>query len=256
MRAWSALVVPVAIGIRTTGCTASRPPSVVAFYGDSLMYEARHAVRREFSSGPMLIRSRPGKAPCDLLSLLRRDLERSRLRLVVLETVGNGATQCMDSNVALGTQSFQESFVDGVRGFARSTQRAGVPLLIVDPPPIGGLVAAQDRPLTALGRRLRTELGDEALVRFTSRPRESVSLDDAFSRTLPCLPSERDSTACRNGEITIRDPYLGVHFCPVTYANHAELVRGCPKYSSGAERFGRALAEAAQRELRRGTLDR
>jgi hypothetical protein len=60
---------------------------------------------------------------------------------------------------------------------------------------------------------------------------------------LPCLPGEGTDAGCFGGRIVVRAPD-GAHFCP----NVGPAVRGvvgpCPRWSSGAVRFGRAMADA------------
>ena len=62
----------------------------------------------------------------------------------------------------------------------------------------------------------------------------SVELNGKYSRSLSCNQFDID---CRNGETVVRGD--GAHFCPIAGKNP------CPVYSSGAFRYGVAIATAA-----------
>lgn len=66
-----------------------------------------------------------------------------------------------------------------------------------------------------------------------------------YAHTLPCLPGERCTGRDADGRpvAVVRSPH-GVHFCPV----HTGRGGPCPVYSSGAVRFGRAMAAPVVRD--------
>ena len=68
---------------------------------------------------------------------------------------------------------------------------------------------------------------------------------DRFTATLPCLPSEGPAEGCVDGRIRVR-ALDGVHFCPVREGPGTDH---CPVYSSGAVRFGLAMAGPLRRDL-------
>jgi hypothetical protein len=66
-----------------------------------------------------------------------------------------------------------------------------------------------------------------------------------FTATLPCLPSEGAADGCVDGRIPVR-ALDGVHFCP---RREGPGTDGCPVYSSGAVRFGFAMAQPVRHDL-------
>ena len=224
--------------------TRSAPRIDVLILGDSLLYESRQIVRAGLSRSRVVVRAHPGFAPCDLLQTLDDDLARFRPRLVVLETAGGGLTPCMRGVGPLGSQRFTQRYAADVSQVIRKARSVGSRVLVVDPPPFGGLSAGANDILIRMDRGWRSDAEGRAGIRFTSMPRDAVSDHGTYVPTLPCIAEERQFPECRAGRIAIRDAYFGVHFCPMPYADARAIERGCPTYSSGAVRFGRALVEA------------
>ena len=66
-----------------------------------------------------------------------------------------------------------------------------------------------------------------------------------FTATLPCLPSEGPAEGCVDGRIPVR-ALDGLHLCPVRTSQGSDR---CPVYSSGAARFGLAMAQPIRYDL-------
>ena len=66
-----------------------------------------------------------------------------------------------------------------------------------------------------------------------------------FTATLPCLPSEGAGDGCVDGRIPVR-ALDGLHLCPMRTSLGDNR---CPVYSSGAARFGLAMAGPIRRDL-------
>jgi hypothetical protein len=66
-----------------------------------------------------------------------------------------------------------------------------------------------------------------------------------FTDTLPCLPQEGVAEGCVDGRIRVRADD-GIHFCLTSIPRGADR---CPVYSSGAVRFGSAMAAPVRRDL-------
>ena len=66
-----------------------------------------------------------------------------------------------------------------------------------------------------------------------------------FTATLPCLPSEGAGDECVDGRIPVR-ALDGLHLCPVRTSQENDR---CPVYSSGAARFGLAMAQPIRLDL-------
>ena len=62
-----------------------------------------------------------------------------------------------------------------------------------------------------------------------------------FTETLPCLPGEGPAQGCRHGEIQVRAAD-GAHFCPDVIYPPGDPAGACAVWSSGAFRFGAAMA--------------
>ena len=62
-----------------------------------------------------------------------------------------------------------------------------------------------------------------------------------YTDTLPCLPIEAPDQGCRGGRIAVRASD-GLHFCPLVLTTASGLACWCPVWSSGALRFGIAMA--------------
>ena len=119
--------------------------------------------------------------------------------------------------------------------------------LFVAPVPVSapGLQSA----LTRLESIAREEAGRGNAVEITEAPRDAVTDRGRFVTSLPCLTTETVASGCRQGQIPVREP-AGLHFCPSGYASGLAVFAGCPRYSSGAYRFGRAVYKVATADRR------
>ncbi len=237
----------IAAFMMITACAGPSTPTRridVAAYGDSLLTEARAPMVAGLRRGSTIVRGEPGRAPCDLVRTLRTDLARYRPHLVMLETVGDALTPCIRDRGAFGSRAHVDATLDDVEGFVDVARDAGAKVLLVAPPPIGGRAARDNRWVSALGLGLTRIAGTRRGVSAVQGPRTAVAPDGVFAATLPCLPDEAGRPDCHTGRIAARDPYFGIHFCPVGYPDDAAIFHGCAVYSSGARRFGRALAAA------------
>ena len=223
---------------------ARREPIDVVVVGDSLLYESKQTMREGLPGVRLEIHAFPGGALCDFLPVLRTDLERSEPSLVVIETVGNSAAPCLAGAGVLGSKTFADRYTRDLRELVNAARASRAEVLIVDPPPIGGLAADSNAELARLGARWRREFFGVPGVHFTDGPPRAVSDQGQFAATLPCLAEEGHRPECNAGRIAVRDPYFGLHFCRVLYPDDRAFRRGCTEYSSGAVRYGRALADA------------
>ena len=159
--------------------------------------------------------------------------------------MGSVVTPCMQSAGALGSVAARRRTLRDLTELVAIARAAGARVLIVDPPPVGGLSVAGDSWLDALTVELHRALRSHRGVAFTDEPRRSLAPDGRFVTTVAC--GSASDPGCVDGKVTIRDPYFGVHLCPRPYADAAAILRGCPVVSPGATRFGRAIAAAAAR---------
>ena len=156
--------------------------------------------------------------------------------------MGDAWTPCIEDEGSFASASHRAATMRDVRRFVRTARDAGARVILVAPPPIGGRSARDDHAVTALDAELRRFARSTDGVSIVDGPREAVAPDGRFVATLPCTPDEVARPDCRAGAIAVRDAYFGIHLCPDPYPDDAAIRRGCTGYSSGANRFGRALA--------------
>ena len=119
---------------------AETAPKLALFYGDSIMYEARHAMTHAFRVTPgwtLRIRSFPGVAPCDWLPYLDSDLKTLHPAVVVLETMGNDFTACMTRVTGTrGSGAYYAKYRSDFYTFFDASSRAGATFVFVRPLPV------------------------------------------------------------------------------------------------------------------------
>lgn len=224
---------------------------LAVLYGDTLMQESGPVVDAGLSgpAGWVVINSAaPAVSACDMVARLRADLVDYRPDVVAIETHGGSLTPCMrigDRQLTRDDPEFIERHRQALRDFFRLATEAGATVVYVDVPPDGSEAAeAFQRELAGIAREVVDEYPGSV---FADGPRAALG-GDVWTATLPCLPSEVDLDDCENGRIQIRAPDR-VSFCPDGYATIQDALIGCRAYSSGARRYGDAIAEVL-RDLR------
>jgi hypothetical protein len=221
----------------------------VILYGDSLAFESRDFFALAVQSGSdveVVDRTFGGTAICDRLDRMRRDLHDLQPTAVVLEFVGNNVTDCMRGPTGpLTGDELVRKYRDDARIATEIFAGAGVRVYWMGGP------TAQAADFTDV-RRVYEEVA--ARLTFATPPLPRVRYVDAgqavldggrLTATLPCLPSEGPGDGCVDGRIPVR-ALDGLHFCPVRTSEGGDR---CPVYSSGAARFGLAMAQAVRRDL-------
>jgi hypothetical protein len=227
------------------GCARSRPR--VVLYGDSLSWEAAGGFQLELSRVPRAkarASAVPGAAPCDLIPLVEKDLA-DPPDVAVLQFSGNNTTSCMrgpDGRPLTG-DALLERYAADAETVTRLLVDAGTAVVWAGSP----VARFSDQP-AALNERYRA-LAEAAAargepVRYAPADRAVLAPDGTYTDTLPCLPFEGPDRGCVDGRIAVRAPD-GVHFCPAGGGGSVP----CPVWSSGAFRFGTAMADAAQELL-------
>jgi hypothetical protein len=218
---------------------------VVVLYGDSLAWEARHAFTESFAAHPGVevhTRTFGGTAICDWLEHMAADATFLSPGIVVVEFSGNSFTACMHdvNGVPLTGAAVDERYA------------ADAASVIATFTPIGARIVLAGAPLSgpdsaAVGRLndMYRELADDHDGVWYADAGSAVLADDGYTITLPCLSSE----PCEGGYNSeglavnvVRSPD-GVHFCPVSGDAVQGITDSCPVWSSGAHRYGRALAQ-------------
>ena len=233
------------------GSVATAPPAaaaseapIVMLYGDSLAWESQGhfvAAVELGTDATALGRSFGGTAICDYLDVMREDAASLRPRAVVLEFSGNRFTTCMhrpDGEVMGDGDAYMKYLAD-VREAVRIFTRAGTHVYLAGAPVSRPVPGSFQR-----GRALNVMYSWVALV----SPPGMVTYVDAgtavqrgteYTDELPCLPEEPCPSA--NGSIVVRSSD-GVHLCPGDDSHRDPVTARCLVWSSGAYRYGRAMA--------------
>ena len=219
-----------------------RPRALVVLWGDSLAWQAQESFA--FAVGQSLgaaveAHTFPGTATCDWLADMGRTVGTKRVTAAVLEFSGNALTPCMrdPAGVPLGGEPYlSKYFADTQRALA-ILSKAGASVYLAGAPvhrhegaqSAGSELGAMYRSLAAQTHATYIDAGASVLDRGN------------YTDTLPCLPTEGPDQGCRGGRIAVRASD-GVHFCPAARTSASGLPRPCPVWSSGALRFGIAMA--------------
>jgi hypothetical protein len=244
----TALVAAVVVGAAITIGSHQR----VILYGDSLAFEARDAFALTLQRGndiEVVDRTFGGTAICDWLDRMRQDLHDLQPTAVVLEFAGNNVTPCVQGPQGpLTGPALADKYRSDARAATGIFAGAGVRVYWMGAPPISGAQAGDFE----LVRHVYE--AEPSRMTMPTPPFGTVEYVDAggavveggrFTATLPCLPSEDAADGCVDGRIPVR-ALDGVHFCPVREGPGTDR---CPVYSSGAGRFGLAMAAPVRRDL-------
>ena len=228
---------------------------VVVLYGDSLAWEARHAFKGAFADRPgvqVVERTFGGTAICDWFDEIAADATTLKPGLVVIEFIGNSFTPCMSDPAGqfLTGAAVVDRYAVDLESVIATFEAIGAQVVLAGSPasraeadhapPGGGALNALYQQVAAAHEGVRyADAGADVLN------------EGRWTRTLPCFafePCTGGVDAAGMGVNVIRSPD-GVHFCPAS----AEAVRGvtgdCPVWSSGAFRYGSALARPAIESL-------
>jgi hypothetical protein len=202
----------------------------VVLIGDSLAQETADTIR--WFTGPKAFASKywPGTAPCDYAKEAFPEMDQSTV--VVLQFSGNSFGPCMSdgSGGQLAGDALVAMYRVDVTSMVRRVRSTGARVLLVG------------QPYHAPGRRtdgvidglnaLYRELAVQPMVGFVDAA-AAVTEHGQYTATLPCIPGE--PVCGESGRNVVRGD--GVHFCPIASSP-------CPVWSSGAFRYGAAIATA------------
>lgn len=221
---------------------------VVVLYGDSLAWEARHVFEHTLADEPVEVVTRTfgGTAICDWLDEMADDAATLRPGLVILEFVGNNYTPCMQdaSGAPVVGQALVDRYGDDAAAAVATFASADTEVVFAGAPISQPATATLDlhlAPLNAVYEELARELDG---VGYTDAG-AAVLDDGTWTATLPCLriePCADGDGESGAGHNVVRAPD-GLHFCPANEDAPRGVTGDCPVWSSGAFRFGAALAE-------------
>lgn len=235
----SALGAALVLVAASSGACGSTSPPEVAVYGDSLAKEALPYFTSLTSTGDratVVDHVAPGAAPCNFMSQMLGDARDGALSAAVLEFSGN-AFGCM--SYALGSTAYYDAYRQQVTDAARAFSAAGVHTFLIGYPVTYGDVEQRDRSWGRLNEIYATIASQVPRVTFVNAG-PSVEEDQQFVWTLPCLASEPHCGPDGRNIVRATD---GVHFCPGTASDAGT----CETWSSGALRYGKAMAAAVSR---------
>ncbi|ADP83711.1 hypothetical protein [Pseudofrankia inefficax] len=200
-------------------------------YGDSLIVESQEPFRQaalDAGAHAIELRAWSGTAPCDWVNDVPGQIRDFRPTVAVIAFSGNLPACMAGRDLLTGYRQDVTTMVDQLVS-------AGVQVRLVEEPARKvDTVDASGR--TALGRLWATIARETPNTRVV-RADLAVTAAGRFVPSLPCDPGEPCGP---DGQIIVRAPD-GVHFCP-----HPVVPAGiCSVYSSGARRYGAAVARGA-----------
>jgi hypothetical protein len=227
---------------------------VVVLYGDSLANESKTYFQDALAASGITdvsTRTFGGTALCDWLDDMREDVGALRPTSVVIEFSGNAFTSCMHdaSDAPLTGDAYYTKYFDDAEEALSIFAPTGARVFFVGTPLSRHAAETQDpnaRRLNSLYAQA-TPFGNSEYVDAG----DTVLDHGKWTETLPCLPNEPCNTTDANGAraSVVRAPD-GVHFCPAAAAAVNGVTGECPVWSSGAYRFGNAMATAVIRRAR------
>ena len=210
----------------------------VVLLGDSLAQEVSPFIRYLVPGKPLVPKFWGGTAPCDWVGV---DLTATRSSVVVITFTGNSLTPCMRD--ADGTQLRGDALIDRYRSdittLVATSRRAGARVVLVGQPYRAASFDA-DREVDGINEIYRSLAASNLYVSFVDAGAAVEDGNGAFAERLPCLPFDPD--CAEDGTTVVRGD--GVHFCPIVGENP------CSVWSSGAFRFGAAIAAAVRNPRR------
>ncbi len=206
--------------------------------GDSLA-EAAAPVIEYLTPGKQFVkRFLGGTAPCDWI---HHDLEATPTTVVVITFTGNNLTPCMldDAGARLVDQPLVEQYRIDIGVLIEHATAAGAWVVLVGQPVRHPRFDA-DLEVEGINAVYRGYAAGRAHVSYVDAGQFVETADGRYTDRLPC--NEFDTDCAPDGTTVVRGD--GVHFCPVVD------VVPCPVWSSGAVRFGLAIASAAAEPAR------
>jgi len=239
----STTVPPLSEPARLFPCPApTSSPTRVILYGDSLAREAAAEFTAQLCAPTVevLTRTQPGAALCDFTTLIESEADALAPDIVLIQFSGNRITPCVSDGqgAPLAGAALWARYESDAESIAAFFDTRAVDVAWVAPP---GVVGGAEPPLRAVFERVvAAHLATASIIDGGVGLRDATGI---YRLEVPCLPEEAALSSCFQGQITVRLPIDGFHFCPVLAPD------ACPAYNAGAVRFGRALANPVRTAL-------
>ena len=227
--------------------TPLRNPLVI-LYADSLGWEAQQSFVQAFAGHPevqVITRTFGGTAICDWLERMRDDAANLAPGAVVLEFSGNNLTPCMQDTNGQGLTGhaywrvYRADAQNAIETFAAAHTQ-----VVLAGAPISRNQEASGDFHGGLVNAMYAQFADEPDVTYVDAG--AAVLDHGhWTPTLPCLPDEpcTGGTDSAGRAVNIVRAPDGGHFCPAADDAKHGIVDACPVWSSGAYRYGNAMAQ-------------
>ena len=235
--------------------------STVILYGDSLASEAQGYFRDALAAagvGNVRTSTFGGTAICDWLDRMRFDAAALHPTAVVVEFSGNALTPCMldgqGQSLAVAVNAYYRKYMNDAREVLRIFATSGTRVYFASAPKTRVAEEANDANaglLNTVYADLAAETPDASFVAAGT----TLLQGGHWTATLPCLASEPCTggvDASGRAVNVVRAPDGG-HFCPGAPGATRGVTGPCPVWSSGAFRYGNAMADAVIRDLRGDT---
>lgn len=216
----------------------------VVLYGDSLAREAEEFFRARLDRagvGNVQTRTFGGTAICDWFDWMLRDAADLRPDVVVVEFSGNALTPCMKGadGTALDRNAWHEKYVADAREVLRIFSGTDTEVYFVGAPRNHAAELRNDPDIdwfNSMYEALATSAQNASYLDAGA----TVLSNGRWTETLPCLLIEPCTGP--GGTNVVRAPDGG-HFCPGAADAVSGVTAVCSVWSSGAFRYGTAIAE-------------
>jgi hypothetical protein len=230
---------------RFYGSAVGPGPVRVGEYGDGLAMQAAPFFNLALSGAVTSDVQYGGASICTWLNNMGQDAATFRPEAVVLEFVGDSLSPCMN-----GVQPFTAAFYAKYQADAEAAiaifARTGAHVYIAGYPI---MLTTESNPLwDHLNQVLAGVAAASPDASFIDAG-ASVENNGAFTFSLPCLSFEPCANQPAPGQNLVRDP-AGTHFCPTNQGTVVGLYWYCDVWSSGAFRFGAAMASGVIQDFR------
>jgi hypothetical protein len=223
-------------------------PLAVSLYGDSLAFQAQDSFKQALTrAGPVSVQTFTfgGTAICDWFTRMRTDAETRRPEAVVVEFSGNAFTPCMrdDAGQPLAGASKLEKYRADAQEVIDIFSAVGAQIYLVGAPISRAEAEAQSADWNQLNSLYATIPDRRPDVTYVDAG-GAVEDHGAYTDALPCLADEPCSggTDALGRRVNVVRAPDGVHFCPNASGAVLGVTADCPVWSSGAFRYGRAMA--------------